>query len=368
MSSPESKKKAFIAPLNWGLGHATRLLPLIKYLQAKNYSIYIGAAGRSKEVLQKELHDCNFVDFPKYPIKYPRSRYFVTRFMLIIFPQMLIAMNREKRRLRKLHALYKFDLIISDNRFSAALKSVKSILVSHQLRYKLPWPIQKMEWLPEFFNYSHFKKYDKIVIPDIATGNTLTGQLSHQMRYIPAEKLYYSGILTDLEYGENSSGDRIDYFVIISGPEPQRTKFEKLIFNQLQKLDGRVVVTLGKPERNYKIRMGDAQVYTYLSRQKIADYMNRANFIISRPGYTTVMEMIDLGKRGLFIPTPGQIEQEYLAKHFSEMNWCYSSSQYGLDLTEDIRIARTYSGFPDNLSRTRENLDKLYHDVIRGEM
>jgi UDP:flavonoid glycosyltransferase YjiC (YdhE family) len=364
MSSIVSKKKAFIAPLNWGLGHATRILPLIKYLQAKNYSIYIGAAGRSKEVLQKELHDCTFVEFPKYPIKYPHSRFFVTRFMLIIFPQMLIAMNREKRRLKKLHSLYNFDLIISDNRFSAALKSVKSILVSHQLRYKLPWPVQKMEWLPEYFNFTHFRKYDKIVVPDIERGNTFTGELSHQMRFIPTEKLFYSGILTDLVHGNKTSSNTIDYFVIISGPEPQRTKFEKLIFNQLQKLDGRVVVTLGKPEKNYKIRMGDAQIYTYLNREKISYFMGKADFIISRPGYTTVMEMIDLGKRGLFIPTPGQIEQEYLAKHFSEMNWCYSSSQYKLDLTEDIRIARTYSGFPDNFSQTSENLDKLYRDVI----
>ena len=87
-----SSKNVFFAPLNWGLGHATRNLPLIRKFIANNYRIYIAAAGRSKELLMKEVPDCIFVDFPKYPIKYPRSRFFVTIFMVVIYPQMLLAM------------------------------------------------------------------------------------------------------------------------------------------------------------------------------------------------------------------------------------------------------------------------------------
>jgi uncharacterized protein (TIGR00661 family) len=367
MSDPDSQsKKVFIAPLNWGLGHATRLLPLIKLLSSKNYLIYIGASGRSKEVLQREISKCVFFDFPEYPIKYPQSRFFVTRFMLIIFPQMLIAMIKEYQKLKKLNKEYDFDLIVSDNRFSLSLKNVKSLLISHQLRYKLPWPIKQMEWLPEYFNYYHFRKYDKIIIPDIETGDTLTGELSHEMRYLPKNKLYYLGLITDLMQLEGNENEEIDYFVIISGPEPQRTKFENLIYHQLAKLKGRVIVTLGKPEKNYKIRMGNAEIYAYMTREKISHYLARAKFIISRPGYTTVMEMIESGKCGLFIPTPGQIEQEYLAKHFLKNNWCYAKSQFRFDLESDVEIAKSYSGFPKNFSRTNENLDKLYRDVIEG--
>jgi len=367
MSNPDfQKKRVFIAPLNWGLGHATRLLPLIKLLLAKNFIVYIGASGRSKEVLQQEVGECIFVDFPEYPIKYPRSRFFVTRFMLIIFPQMLLAMKNEQKRLLNLHKQKKLDLIISDNRFSLALEGVKSLLISHQLRYKLPWPIQKMEWLPEYFNYGQFRKYDKIIVPDINDMKSLTGELSHNMRYIPSEKLYYMGIITDLEENVRSDSEIIDYFVIISGPEPQRTKFEKIIFNQIGKLKGRIVIALGKPEKNYKIRIGNAEVFAYLNRTEIAKCLKRANFIISRPGYTTIMEMIEFGKRGLFVPTPGQIEQEYLAKYFMENNWCYSASQSGFDLSRSEKVAQTYPGFPDNFSRTKENLDKLFHEVIDG--
>jgi uncharacterized protein (TIGR00661 family) len=358
------KKRVFFAPLNWGLGHATRILPLIKYLLKKNFTIYIAASGRSKELLQNEISECVFLDFPAYPIKYPRSRFFVTRFMLVIFPQMFFAMVKEKRKLKNLQKKYKFDLIISDNRFSLASKEVKSILISHQLRYKLPWPIHKMEWLPEYFNYIHFKKYDKIIIPDVEAGQTLTGELSHDMRYLSKEKLYFLGILCDLEDTIPGDDKPIDYFVIISGPEPQRTKFEKLVFRELHKLEGRVVVTLGKPEKKYKIRMGNAEIYTYFTRRDISRYMVRAKLIISRPGYTTVMEMIELGKCGLFIPTPGQIEQEYLAKHFLKNNWCYSTPQHGFEMRSALKNARTFPGFPDNFSRTKENLDKLFREVI----
>jgi uncharacterized protein (TIGR00661 family) len=331
---------------------------------AKNYVVYIGASGRSREVLQQEVKECIFVEFPEYPIKYPQSRFFVTRFMMIIFPRMLLAMKNEQKKLRNLHNQYNFNLIISDNRFSLALEGVKSLLVSHQLRYKLPWPLQKMEWLPEYFNFSHFRKYDKIVIPDTNDSETYTGELSHNMRYLPARKLYYLGIMTELGENIEDESESLDYFVIISGPEPQRTKFEKIILNQVAKLEGRVIIALGKPERNYKIRMGKSVIYSYLNRDNLSNYMRKAKLIISRPGYTTVMEMIESGKRGLFIPTPGQIEQVYLAKYFMEKNWCYSTSQYDFDLIADVEIAKTYPGFPQNFSRTRENLDKLFHEII----
>lgn len=359
-------KKVFIAPLNWGLGHATRLLPLIKYLLNKNYMVYIGASGRSRNVLQQEVKDCTFVDFPEYPIRYPQTRFFVTRFMLIVFPQMLRAMKNEQNQLKILHKQYGFDLIISDNRFSLALQGVKSLLISHQLRYKLPWPIQKMEWLPEYFNYIHFKKYHLILIPDIDDQKSFSGELSHKMRYLPAKKLYYMGIISGLENNNKEESENIDYLIIISGPEPQRTKFEKIILNQLGELEGKVVVALGKPEKNYKIRIGDTEVFTYLNRKNISYYMRRAKLIISRPGYTTVMEMIETGKRGLFIPTPGQVEQVYLAQYYMENNWCYSISQFDLDLKSAVKEAENYPGFPLNCSRTDENLDKLFHDVIKG--
>jgi uncharacterized protein (TIGR00661 family) len=352
-------RKIFIAPLNWGLGHATRNLPLIKAFLKRGDKVFVAAHDRSKMLLESEVPQCEFLDFPEYPIRYPQSRFFVTRFMFIIFPQMLAAMYKEKNKLKQIYKKNQFDYIISDNRFCLYLKGVKSYLISHQLRYKLPKFTKKLEFLPEYFTYTFFKNYDKILIPDSDEPDSLTGELSHKMRYLQDNKLHYCGILNDIQSFSNKIKKDIDYLIIISGPEPQRTKLERLIFKQVNSLQGKVIVTLGMPEKNYKIHQGNATFFTYLNREQIHEYLQRAKFVISRPGYTTIMEMIQFGINGLFIPTPGQIEQEYLANYYEEKKWCYCVSQFKLDLAKDVEKAKKNQGFPNSLPKSEENIKTL---------
>jgi UDP:flavonoid glycosyltransferase YjiC (YdhE family) len=166
-------RKIFFAPLDWGLGHVTRILPLIRKFLQRGDQVYVATRGRALELLKKEAGSCVFLEFPQYPIRYPRGKFFVTRFMFVTYPQMLLAMYREKQSLRQLQKQYEFDIIISDNRFCINLPGVSSYLISHQLRYKLPWLISKFEMIPEYFNYLFFKKYDRIIIPDF-DGTVLT--------------------------------------------------------------------------------------------------------------------------------------------------------------------------------------------------
>jgi len=187
------------------------------------------------------------------------------------------------------------------------------------------------------------------------------------LRYIPKKKIHYTGIIADLAMHAKNHADYIDYLVIISGPEPQRTMFEQIIFDQIANLEGRIVGALGIPEKNYKIRIGGAIFFSYISRNEMMTYMRKAKFIITRPGYTSVMEMVELGKRGLFVPTPGQIEQEYLARHFMEKRWCFSTKQEGIDLRESVKKAESYSGFPNTFAQTRGNLNNLFAYLDSGE-
>lgn len=355
--------KIFIAPLNWGLGHATRMLPLIRSFLTDNHKVYIGAIGRSLELLKEEVPQALFLDFPPYPIKYSRSGYFVTRFMLVTFPNMLLAMLREKYFLKKYHRKIQFDLIISDNRFACNLPDVKSILISHQLRYELPRPIYRWSKLPEYFNYLFFRKFDQIIVPDEEVPESLTGLLSHKLNYLPGQSLYYAGIISDLRITRENCGAPIDYFIILSGPEPQRTLFENLILEQVYQLDGKIVVVLGRPEKRYIIRVGNAIIHTYMDRHTISSYMHRAEFIIARPGYTTVMEMVELEKKGFFIPTPGQIEQEYLAGYYLNQGWCLSVPQKNLNLNENLNRAKSFPGFPKTFRKTGVNVNELYSQL-----
>lgn len=359
-----SKRTVFVAPLNWGLGHATRVLPLIRRFLSDGWEVIVAAGGRSGDLLEKEAPQCTYIPFPMYPIRYPRTRFFLSRFMTVIFPQMMMAIMKEKRALIKLVRERKIDLILSDNRFALYRNEIPSILISHQLRYILPWPVSRMEWLPEYFNSRYFNNYDRIIVPDSDDPGSLTGRLSHAMRYIPREKLYYSGILDSVQVADPKPPEDVDFFIIVSGPEPQRTRFEELIFKQVNALSGKVVVALGQPERDFKIRQGNAVFYTYMNREMISGFMQRARFIIGRPGYTSVMEMVELGKKGMFIPTPGQVEQVELARYYTEMGWCHHVSQFKMNLSQDVTEALRFPGFPDDFSRSAENVDRLFREIF----
>lgn len=360
-----TQQKIFFVPLDWGLGHATRILPLIRRFLERGDQVFVATRGRALELLKKEAGACIFLDFPQYPIKYPRSKFFVTRFMFITFPAMLYAMWKEKRILKKLQVRYQFDILISDNRFCINLPGIRSYLISHQLRYKLPWMISPFEMIPEFFNYLFFKKYNRILVPDYDHGQNLTGTLSHGLRYLPADKILYTGTLCDLPDEMETTFDKIDYLILISGPESQRSIFEKLIFQQVNMLQGKVVVALGKPEKKYRIRKGNAVFFSYLTRTQITGYMKRADFIVCRSGYTTVMEMVELKKKGVFVPTPGQIEQEYLARYYLQQGWCFYLPQNKFNLLTAVTEGKHFPGFPQELGGSKENLNRLFDSIFK---
>jgi len=157
----------------------------------------------------------------------------------------------------------------------------------------------------------------------------------------------------------------LDFLISISGPEPQRSKLEEILLRQVQKLPGEKIVLLGRPHNNFEKRLdSDTTVKSYVSHEEKNLLMNRAKFIISRSGYTTMMEIAELDKKhGLFTPTPGQTEQEYLSKYYEKQRWFYSRSQYKLNLTRDIEIAWDYTGFPA-MSKTKDNVNRLYKEVL----
>ena len=154
---------------------------------------------------------------------------------------------------------------------------------------------------------------------------------------------------------------------MISGPEPQRTRLEEILVDQIRKIEGSKVILLGSPRnKNNQVQSENCQVISYATTEEKEHLMNRAKCIICRSGYTSMMEIAELGKKhALFIPTPGQTEQEYLSWYYEKKNWFHSKSQYHLDLTEDIRVAHDsrYTGFPE-AGHTRENVENLYHQVL----
>ena len=159
----------------------------------------------------------------------------------------------------------------------------------------------------------------------------------------------------------------LDQMILISGPEPQRTRLEEILLPQITSLPGSTVVLLGSPGREgtHKITP-NCSVIGYASTAEKVELMNRAKCVVCRSGYTSMMELAELNKRcACFIPTPGQTEQEYLSWYYEQNGWFHSRNQYQLDLPRDLAIARTYAGFPP-MPKTEENVKRLYREVFAG--
>jgi hypothetical protein len=352
-----------VSPLNWGLGHATRDIPLIQKLLVEGHDVTIAATGNARAALMQEFPGCRSLDLPDYPIPYSNSRFFLPRFVAFL-PLMLHAVAQERRNLASLLSRETFDLIISDNRLGLFSEKVPSLFITHQLHYHLPLPAWPFELSAVWLNGYLHSKYLRVIVPDNPPGpQALAGKLSRAETDATRSRTYYAGILTSTR--KQDVLEDLDYLFLISGPEPQRTQLEKILLPKIPDLEGSSVVLLGSPGRlNPPVVSDRCTVINYATTEEKVTLMNRAKFIVCRSGYTSMMELSELQKhRALFIPTPGQTEQEYLSWYYQERGWFHSQSQYRLDLPEDIAAAGSFSGFPD-MPGTEQNIARLYHDVL----
>lgn len=352
-----------VSPLNWGLGHATRDIPIIKELLRHGHDVTIAGSGRSAALLQKEFPQTRHLELPDYPSPYTASRRFLSNVTRML-PRLFASFKDERLRFEALQRKHKFDMVISDNRFGVAARDAPSFFVSHQLRYATPWYLPA-ETATAAFNSVFHKRFAGIIVPD-APGSVLSGRLSRNP-FTPKEKIHFSGILTSVE--RHDVQEDIDYLIAISGPGPQRTILEQRMREQLHSLSGKTVMLLARPDLPSGTEVvehdaGSATIMPHASREEMSRLMCRAKFVISRSGYTTMMELAELRKRkGLFTPTPGQTEQEYLSQHYMRQGWFLSRDQQRLDLGKDVDEARGYKGFP-KLPGSAQNARRLYDDVL----
>jgi len=355
--------RVLVSPLNWGLGHATRDIPVIRELISRGHEVTVAACGNALAVLRREFPDCRFFDAPDYPAPYDTGSLLLPRFLLNI-PVILRALAAERRCIMKIMSQDRYDLIISDSRPGMYSENVPSLFMTHQLHYHFPFIIWPAEILALGLNRVLFDKYTRVIVPDNPPGPAaLAGKLSRPILASSYPHLYFTGILATAR--RLAVKEDLDYLFIISGPEPQRTIFEQIVLPQLPALSGTKVVLLGSPARNSTCSPDPATtIISYASTEEKIALLNRAKFIVCRSGYTTMMELAEIQKRhGLFVPTPGQTEQEYLSAYYRKNGWFLSQSQYHLDLPSDVAAAQQFSGFPV-MPSTKQNVCRLYEEVL----
>ncbi|RLF40848.1 MAG: glycosyltransferase, partial [Thermoplasmata archaeon] len=243
-------------------------------------------------------------------------------------------------------------------------RRIPSIFISHQMRIMNPLRIHMLEEGSELFNLFFFKRFREVIVPDYRE-NDFSGNLSHNLKRIDEDKIHYVGILSDFKKIDLIKN--IDYLISITGPEPQRSVLEKKILSQIDDLNGNIVLTRGKTEIEENNLSENIKIYSYLSREDREEILNRSKMVISRSGYSTIMDLAVIGTKALMIPTPGQSEQEYLALYHHRKGTCYTVDQDNIILSEHIEEAEKTKGFPGdcNVEKTVENiLDIIYSTTL----
>ena len=305
--------KILICPLNWGLGHATRCVPVVRQLLANGHEPVLVSDGYPLEFLRQEFPTLRFIEYPSYPVFYAAGKSQVGA-MIISFPNILKGILNEHTWLRNLLQTEQFDQVISDNRFGMWNKQVHSIYITHQLMVKMPFYLKFLEPLVHRIHKAFINRYDECWIPDVEGKIGLSGDLSH--KYPLPLHAAFIGPLSRFREMENTQPDaRFKVVAVISGVEPQRTIFEKSLIDRFKNADYSTLIVAGLPQSEKIVeQINSITLISHLHDQELASVLLGATKIISRSGYSTIMDLKALNclYKAEFIPTPGQTEQEYL--------------------------------------------------------
>lgn len=332
------RKRILIAPLDWGLGHATRCIPIIRELLAMGHYVHIAGNGHSLELLKKEFDDLAFSDLPGYNPVYPGSGSMIFK-MCLQLPGFVRTIVREHKMINEYVRRYSIDLVISDNRYGCWSRNATSVFITHQSNILMP---KRFGWLSSLVRHASgylIRKFDICWIPDFPAEQTLAGELTSFDKTAFHHKVEFLGSLSRFHWRQTEHID-YDILAICSGPEPQRTIFENILIEQLGRSGMKYLLVRGVPGESSSPDKVD-----FMTSAQLEDAIGRSAIIISRSGYSTVMDMQALGRKAVFIPTPGQTEQEYLARRLKENRICFSMRQHEFDLVKALRESVNYTGF-----------------------
>lgn len=360
----EKQKNILICPLDWGLGHATRCVPIIYKFIEKGANVIIGADKRPLAFLKNEFPSLKVIQFPGFEVRYPEKGSMALR-MIYYLPQIIKNIRKERELLDKIISDYDIDMVVSDNRYGLYNRKAKCVFITHQLN------IQSSGWLKIFgyflkcINSHYIRKYDECWVPDFNRGISISGELSKSTGRFG--KLFFIGILTRFNKSiivscENKN--HFDLLVILSGPEPQRSIFENILLEQLKANNQlKVVIVRGITDSDEETKISEnIKMVSHMPTLKLMQAITDAGIVICRPGYSSIMDLVSFGKKAIFVPTPGQTEQEYLAKYFLKKNIFYAMTQKRFSLAKALKKSSFYPGIKVNMDS--KVLDERIHFLL----
>lgn len=330
------EKTILVAPLYWGLGHATRCIPIIRALLDHNYNVLLGSDGHALALLRKEFPELPWVELPAYQITYPKKGEFFKLKLFLKLPEIKKVMMLEKKLVKQWIAEGRIHGIISDNRLGVRSNEVPSVFITHQLNVLSG----NTSYFSSKMHQRIIQKYDACWVPDVKGPINLSGKLGH------SEKLKfpitYIGPLSRMR--PKNSPIAYDVLALLSGPEPQRTLLEEKLIEALQGSSYRVLLVRGVVEEIETFHVKEnITLVNFLQTTALEKAINESRLVISRSGYTTLMDLAAMEKQAFFIPTPGQYEQKYLAKELKHKGIVPSCKQADFTL-EKLKEIPFYKG------------------------
>lgn len=325
----DRKKRILVSPLDWGLGHATRCIPIIHELLSQNVEVIIASDERPLKILKTEFPFLTFIKLKGYDISYQEKGSFFWKIFKLT-PGILRKILNEHEALKVIVEKYEIDGIISDNRFGLFHKTVPTIFITHQV-----WiDAGIFSGIIQLMNKWFLNKHIDVWIPDFEGDYNLSGKLSHKKNH--GLKLSYLGPISRFKKSATNLNKQYDLIAILSGPEPQRTIFENMILSQLSFSNLKAVLVRGTPGKNLPSNHLNVEIFDHLSAKDLQEKIELSAFVLSRSGYTTIMDLSILNKKAFFVPTPGQTEQEYLAENLAEQKKAVIQNQKSFDLLAGI--------------------------------
>lgn len=328
-----------VAPLDWGQGHTTRCVPVIRYLLQAGHHVFFAGNDSQQAYISSTFPGITTIHLNGYNVNYSR---YGSAFMLAIakqVPTILRTIREEHNWLNEAVKTHSVDAVISDNRYGLYHSDIPCVIMTHQLS-----PISGMgsmaDKMVRKLHYRMLERFNRCWIVDIPNTPCLAGKLSHPS--VLPHNAEYIGLLSQAELKNVSSSKHL--LVLLSGPEPQRTLLADKLWGQVKNHKGNVVFVEGT--ENVTVRGGIPQHITYhkrISGDTLAQAISAADMVICRSGYSTIMDLVKLNKKAILIPTSGQTEQEYLGRTLYQEGMFISKQQQSFNLDEALAEAERFT-------------------------
>ncbi len=339
----ENSKKVLIAPLHWGMGHTTRCMPIITLMLQQQYTVYVAATAAQRALLEQEYTQLHYITSPTVTVVYGKHKWHTIYKLFGVANAFVRNIKKEHSWLQQVVQQYGIQVVLSDNRYGLYTPLCHTIFITHQLQPRNVLGTIAIRLVQKKL-YQYINQYHACWVLDEPKPHHIAGTLSHP-KLMPTIPTTYIGITTRLTKVNGIILYKL--CVLLSGPEPQRGILEHIILAQLPQLQVPYVLVRGVASNAVTIPNTPYSThYNHLTATALSLVIAQSTYVLCRSGYTTIMDMLLLGKQCILVPTPGQSEQEYLANYLHHKGLALAIQQHALHLHTALHLANTYTYVP----------------------